>query len=207
MIRARSITAAATVAALCALPALAAPADAAKKKVTCTKRGGDTILRDTSLRVYQTTKAVKGDPDASTITVRFCTPGTKSASKQLAVFANTLDESLTVRRAVRGTDHLGLELDVSTGTVDATSFWVYRLSTRKQTFAYSSEDPFEYALTAGGGVALLEGGALRAFDGAGERAVATGASAIATSGDTVYWTAGGAAASAALSGEATRSEQ
>ncbi len=63
MIRTRSLAAAVSLAAICALPALAAPADAAKKKkVTCTKRSGDTLYRDASLRLFQVVKGVKATP-------------------------------------------------------------------------------------------------------------------------------------------------
>lgn len=201
MSRAHRLAAAATVAAVCALPATAPAA----KKVTCTKRSGDTLLRDSTLRVYQNVKHAKGDPDASTVTVSFCTPGSKAKSKRLTTFDNTLDGAITIDAALRaGPDHVALDVAESTGTVDAEGLYLHRLSTRVRTFEYSSEDPFTFAVTTGGGVALLQGGVVKVFDGAGERQVATGADRLAASGETVYWTAAGAAASTVLSGEGKR---
>ena len=193
------ILALAIVATMCA----AAPASAAK--ITCTKRAGDTVFRDRTLRVIQTVKRSKSDPDASTATLRVCKPGSRTAPKLLDRFVNTLDGSLTLQAVVRSGNHLALELDEQTGATDATDLFVYRLSARERTFSYASEAGFEYVVASGGGVALLEAGKVTGYDAAGERTLAaTGASALAGRGDLVYWTAGGAAASATLTGEARR---
>ena len=186
--------------------AMPAAAPAAKKKVQCVKRSGDTVYRDSSLRVFQTVKKVKGDPDASFVRISFCTPGTTKKPKVLEAFSNNLDESFTLRGVTRGgANHLALELDEQTGTSDATDVFVYDLATQMRTFAYASENPYTHVVTADGGVAILEGGTLTGFDASGQKALATNASALAASGNVVYWTASGAAQSATLAGTAKRS--
>ena len=184
--------------------ALPAAADAAKKKkVQCVKRSGDTIYRDNTLRVFQTVKRSKGDPDASLVKVFYCTPGSTKKPKQLEVLSNSLDESLTVMSVSRGgTNYLALELALSTGTADANELWVYDLTTTQRGFAYASENEFEHYVASDGGVAILEAGAVKGFDASGEKALGTAATALAGSGNVVYWTSNGAAQTATLTGAA-----
>ena len=183
--------------------AMPAAAPAAKKKVQCVKRSGDTIYRDSSLRVFQTVKKVKGDPDASIVKIFYCTPGSTKKPKQLTGFQNNLDESFTVMGVSRGgTKYLALELAASTGTADANELFVYDLTTHLRTFAYASENPYEHYVTSDGGVAILEGGAVKGFDASGEKALGTAATALAGSGNVVYWTSNGAAQTATLTGAA-----
>ena len=186
-----------------AVPA-AAPA-AKKKKVQCVKRSGDTIYRDNSLRVFQVVKKVKGDPDASLVKISYCTPGSTKTPKQLTSFANNLDESFTVMGVSRGgTNFLALELALSTGTADANEVFVYDLATHVRTFSYASENEFEHYVTSDGGVAILEAGNVKGFDASGEKALGSAASALAGSGNVVYWTSNGAAQTATLAGTAKR---
>ncbi len=186
-----------------AFPA-AAPA-AKKKKVQCVKRSGDTIYRDSTLRVIQSVKTSKRDPDAGTVTISFCKPGTTKAPQVLAAFQNDLDGSLTPRGATRGgSNYLALQLDEQTGTTDATSLFVYDLKTRTRTFAYGSENGFEHHVTGDGGVALLEAGTVTGFDASGQKPLGTAASALAGAGNVVYWTSNGAAQAATLSGPGKR---
>lgn len=192
-------------AAAVAFATVTAPAPAASKKVTCTKVRGDTMYRDRTLRVIQKVTRAKADPDASTVTLRFCKPGSTAAPKLLARFSNTLDGSLTVEAVVRGGPrYLALELAAQTGTTDATELFVYNLSTRQRTFAFGSEDGFDYVVTTDGGVALLQAGTVVGYDSTGERPLASGASALAGVENTVYWKIGDAAATATLIGEARR---
>ena len=185
--------------------AVPADAPAAKRKVQCVKRFGDTVYRDSALRVIQRVKKVKGDPDASTVTISFCRPGTTRKPATLTTFHNNLDESFTLRGVTRGgTGHLALELDEQTGTSDATNLSVYDLTTRARTFAYASENALAHYVTSDGGVALLEAGNVTGFDASGERALGTAATALAGSGNVVYWTSNGAAQAATLSGAAKR---
>jgi hypothetical protein len=202
--RARVVPLLTLVALLVAFPG-AAPSAAKKKKVTCTEVGGDTIYRDRTLRLIQKVKHSKSDSDASTVTLKFCKPGSKDAPKTLATFKNDLDGSLTVDAVVRGgTKYLALELAEQTGTTDATDLFVYNLSTRKRTFAYGSEGGFDYVIASGGGVALLEAGKVTGYDGAGEHALGSAASLLAGSENAVYWTSAGTALTATLNGEALR---
>ena len=92
----------------------------------------------TSQRVFQVVKGVKGDPDASILKISICKPGTTATPKQLTSFSNNLDESFTVMGVSRGgTDFLALDLALSTGTADANELFVYGLATRRRGFAYS----------------------------------------------------------------------
>jgi hypothetical protein len=196
------------IAAVAVAGAVPAVAPAAKKKVQCVKRSGDTVYRDSTLRVIQTVKRAKGDPDASTVSISFCRPGTTRAPVTLTAFDNTLDGSFTLRRVTRGgSGHVALELDEQTGTTDATNLFVYDLASRTRTFAYASEVGFEHHVTGDGGVALLEAGSLTGFDASGQKALGTAAAALAGSGNVVYWSSNGTAHAATLGGAAKREFQ
>ena len=55
------------------------------------------LYRDSTLRLIRVVKSVKGDPDAETVKISFCKPGTTKAPAQLTTFANTLDGATPCR--------------------------------------------------------------------------------------------------------------
>jgi hypothetical protein len=181
----------------------AAPASSATK-TTCTKVKGDTVFRDRTVRLIQTVKQSKSDPDASTVALRFCKPGSKSAPRNLFGWANSADGDISLQRVAHAGDRLALELFESAGAGEGSSVRVFELSSRRMKFTYSTEEPnFDWYLSTGGGFAALERGKVSVVDGGGPRVMAaTGASQLAGSGDTVYWTEAGVAKVTQLSGAA-----
>lgn len=177
-----------------------------KKRTPCEQIAGDTLYRDGTLRFFRVVRRHKSDADASTLSLRFCKPRSTRRATILRTISSDLDAAITVTRVARaGKDHMAVEYSEQTGTDDAVILKIYNLQTRVRTFEFSQDgsDGFEWVVTRQAGAAVIDGaGNARGFDGSGEHPLGVGASALASAGDVVYWTQGGLAMSATLTGAA-----
>jgi hypothetical protein len=188
---------------------LPAAAEAAAKAPACRDIAGLTVYQDPQLRVYTTSRNVKGDPDAHTLRVFACTPS-KRVTHQLELLHNNLDGQLNPVRVTRGgTRWIVIDFAEETGTAAAHDLWEYdvaRFRRAGRTGVEGAEDP-GVVVTRDGGFAFFDGLKLEAVDSVSRRvlepapsAPGAGATALAAGGDSVYWQAGGAGRSAPLSG-------
>jgi hypothetical protein len=126
-------------------------------------------------------------------------------------FRNDLDGELRLDEAILGSSgYLGIVFAELTGTSDSTDVFLYDLSAPdRRIFTFNrdgSREGMQVVVTRHGGVAVLDAGVVTVHDSAGTRVAApSGAAALGrgVAGDTVYWTAGGTAASTVLSGHPT----
>jgi hypothetical protein len=200
---------------LTALLAAALPAAASAAKPTCAKRSGDTLYRDKTLRVYQTTKRSKSDPDAFRLTLRACKPSSKKTPKIIEFFTNDLDGTTTIDSVTRNGKYFTIVHDEATGTNDAIAIRLFKVSTYTNTFTYRAEGadvPDFYATVSGGFAVIDDGGGLVGYaarDSASGQATGRrwyeplGAVGLAGDGDTIYWSKSGVVKSATLKGAAS----
>ena len=191
--------------ALACLVGVAAPAGAEAAPPRCEAKAGETIARTSAVRVFQRVRGTVDD--GQTVDLYACRSRSRRTVR-VERFRNTLDGTLTLDEALLGGSRwLVLALDEATGTSQSFDLFAYDLTTGRRTFTFSrdgSREGAQVAVTRSGGIGVLDGGAVRAFAAAGARVLAaSGASALAAGENTLYWTQGGTAASAALSGHPT----
>jgi hypothetical protein len=183
----------------------AAPALA---RVRCERRAGSTLVADASRRVYATVHGVKGDPDADTTRLFVCRQGSRRRSRRLETFHNTLDGTVNPEYGRIAGRWALVEFDAETGVTAGRSLGLYDLRTGKQggSLYVDGADLLDTALTTRGAYAVNLGDrGLLAFDAAGQRTLApNGATDLAARGHRVYWTVGGAAATAVLGATPTK---
>jgi hypothetical protein len=188
--------------------AAAAPSAAQAAAPRCEAKQGDTIARNTTTRVFQ--RVTGTVDDGQDVRIYSCRLGTRTALLTTR-FRNDLDGELRLNEAILGSSkYLGIVFDELTGTSDSTDVFLYDLSRPdRRIFTFNrdgSREGMQVVVTRHGGVAVLDGGAVTVHDSAGTRtAAASGAKGLGrdVSGDTVYWTAGGAPASTVLNGHPT----
>lgn len=175
----------------------------------CRDLPGRTVFEDATLRVYTTSTAVRGDPDAHTLRVFACAPA-KRVTHRLELLRNNLDGAQTPVAVTRGGSRwIVVDYDEETGTDSARDLWEYDLTTFRRvarTSVDGIDDPGVVA-TKDGGFAFFDGLALAAVDARSRRVLepaasqlTAGATAVAAGGDTVYWQAAGAVKAATLTG-------
>jgi hypothetical protein len=201
----RTSSKAAVIGVLAALAAAAAPSAAGAASPRCEAKAGDTIARNTTTRVFQRVSGtVENGQD---VRIYSCRLGTRSAVLTTRLH-NDLDGELRLDEAILGSSrYLVIVFAELTGTSDSTDVFLYDLSAPdRRIFTLNrdgSRQGMQVVVTRHGGVAVLDAGAVTVHDNTGGRVAATsGASELGrgVGDDTVYWTAGGAAASTVLSG-------
>jgi hypothetical protein len=186
-----------------ALACIPAAADAAAPR--CEAKVGDTIARNATNRVFQRVTGTVND--GQSVRIYSCRLGTRTAVLTTS-FRNDLDGELRLQEAILGSSkYLAIVFEELTGTSDSTDVFLYDLSTpdrRIWTFNRDgSREGMQVVVTRNGGVAILDAGVVTVHDNLGAKVVApAGASDLGRGlgGNVVYWTAGGAAASATLTG-------
>jgi hypothetical protein len=145
--------------------------------------------------------------DGQDVRIYSCRLGTRTAILTTR-FRNDLDGELRLQEAILGSSkYLGIVFEELTGTSDSTDVFLYDLSVPDRRIWTSSRDGsregMQVVVTRNGGVAILDAGVVTVHDNLGAKVVApTGASDLGRGlgGNVVYWTVGGAAGSATLTG-------
>jgi hypothetical protein len=197
--------------ALAAIAVAAVPAAAQAAAPRCEAKDGDTIARNTTTRVFQ--RVTGTVDDGQDVRIYSCRLGTRTAVLTTR-FRNDLDGELRLQEAILGSSkYLVIVFAELTGTSDSTDVFAYDLSgPDHRYFTYNRDggrEGMQVVATRNGGVGVLDGGVVTVWDAAGQRtAAASGASELGRgSTNTVYWTAGGVAASMVLAGRATAPEE
>ena len=180
--------------AVAALPAGAAGAKT-KPKPRCEAAAGDTIVRTSTIRVFQTVTVKKSDHTQNTARLYSCKIRSKKI-RHFETFRNTLDGTRVINDAeIGGGRWLVISGTDITGTDDAVVLLEYDLRTGKRvatlTFDETSTPP-EYVVTADGTIGTLEeSGRVIGFDSAGRGdQTATGGSELAASKHNLYYVKG-----------------
>jgi hypothetical protein len=194
--------------ALAAIAVAAVPVAAHAAAPRCEAKEGDTLARNTTTRVFQ--RVTGTVDDGQDVRIYSCRLGTRTAVLTTR-FRNDLDGELRVEEAILGSSkYLTVVFEELTGTSDSTDVFAYDLSVPdRRYFTFNrdgSREGMQVVATRNGGVGMLDDGVVTVWDAAGRRtAAASGASELGrgVANNTVYWTAGGAAASTVLNGRAT----
>jgi hypothetical protein len=197
----------ALIGALAAIAVAAVPATAHAASPRCEAKEGDTIARNATTRVFQ--RVTGTVDDGQDVRIYSCRLGTRTAILTTR-FRNDLDGELRLQEAILGSSrYLVIVFAELTGTSDSTDVFAYDLSVPdRRYFTYNRDGSrmgMQVVATRNGGVGVLDEGVVTVWDSAGRRtAAASGASELGRGAtNTVYWTAGGTAASTVLDGRAT----